>query len=192
MLADPLSTAQYASLHGKEYSPGPTPSWAALRKGCAEVIGATNNVDYGVSIHACPYAAWSSRLPTLQAGQGYIPAGQLWSIAMSDHEQDLDIFASFWLEEPLPDVLDILQNAESEPDTQIPANSEPDQEHDAPQRPKRGASKHKAFAELDCNGGLVRTITRMPSRPRSGGRSEACPAVYLPIIMPLSPIKRGD
>lgn len=66
---------------------------------------------------------------------------------MGDDGTDLDNFASFWLEEPLPDVLDILQNAESEPDAQIPVDGQPNQAHGAQQRPKRGASKNKGASE---------------------------------------------
>eukprot|EP00892_Ulva_mutabilis_P005842 jgi/Ulvmu1/362/UM001_0368.1 len=68
---------------------------------------------------------------------------------MGDDVRDLDNLASFWLEEPMPDVLDILQHSETEPESRIPLKSEPDQRREAQQRRRRSASRYQSLAEPD-------------------------------------------
>lgn len=75
---------------------------------------------------------------------------------MGDDVRELENLASFWLEEPMPDVLDLLQNSETEPESRVPAKSESDQPHEAQQGRRRGTSRHQCLAEPDDDLDVVR------------------------------------
>ena len=84
---------------------------------------------------------------------------------MGDDEHDLDNFASFWLEEPMPDVLDLLQNSEIEPESRITVKSELDQAQEPQQRPRRAGSKRRHVVEVDDDVDAVRAFKRLSALP---------------------------
>lgn len=135
----------------------------------------TSSGQYGVS-------CWSSMSRGLAGRHPCQPAALF--VKMGDQDDEIDNFASFWLEEPLPDVLDILQDAPADVGAEAPMKSEPQghavQEVTA-QRPRRGNSKYTGALEPEDQADVVRSTSCVSQSLRqlvycasSGGESLRC------------------